>query len=78
MHMQSKSDNEFVALLKIVGSPLIPFHVPLEYCLSRPINVPSIVRLYHHAIYFVCFLGLVLRFDICFRFEFPPGLYYMV
>ncbi|CAG7903464.1 hypothetical protein BRARA_G02241 [Brassica rapa] len=42
MHMQSKSDNEFVALLKIVGSPLIPFHVPLEFCLSRPINVPSI------------------------------------
>ncbi|KAL0878063.1 hypothetical protein Bca101_027769 [Brassica carinata] len=42
MHLQSKSDNEFVALLKIVGSPLIPFHVPLEFCLSRPINDPSI------------------------------------
>lgn len=46
MHLQSKSDNEFVALLKIVGSPLIPFHVPLEFCLSRPINDTSIVRLY--------------------------------
>ncbi|VVA95327.1 unnamed protein product [Arabis nemorensis] len=42
MHLQSKSDNEFVALLKIVGSPLIPFHVPLEFCLSRPINDTSI------------------------------------
>ncbi|XP_010529523.1 PREDICTED: uncharacterized protein LOC104806359 [Tarenaya hassleriana] len=41
-HLQSKSDNEFVALLKIVGSPLIPFQVPLECCLSRPINDSSI------------------------------------
>ncbi|CDY68686.1 BnaCnng60090D [Brassica napus] len=36
MHMQSKSDNEFVALLKIVGSPLIPFHVPLEFSCCLP------------------------------------------
>lgn len=54
MHLQSKSDNEFVALLKIVGSPLIPFHVPLEFCLSRPINDTSIVRFLSFNLFCVC------------------------
>ncbi|XP_021284398.1 uncharacterized protein LOC110416681 [Herrania umbratica] len=38
-HLQAKSDNEFLALLKIVGAPLIPFQVHLEnYTLSGPLN----------------------------------------
>ena len=43
-HLQAKSDNEFLALLKIVGAPLIPFQVQLEnYTLPSPLNDCSIV-----------------------------------
>lgn len=43
-HLQAKSDNEFLALLKIVGATLIPFQVQLQnYTLSRPFNDCSIV-----------------------------------
>ncbi|KAK8623344.1 hypothetical protein V6N13_118230 [Hibiscus sabdariffa] len=38
-HLQAKSDNEFLALLKIVGAPLIPFQVHLLNCtLSSPLK----------------------------------------
>ncbi|GMJ04993.1 Boundary of ROP domain9 [Hibiscus trionum] len=38
-HLQAKSDNEFLALLKIVGAPLIPFQVHLLTCtLSSPLK----------------------------------------
>ncbi|TYI42991.1 hypothetical protein ES332_A01G137800v1 [Gossypium tomentosum] len=38
-HLQAKSDTEFLALLKIVGAPLIPFQVHLlNYTLSSPLR----------------------------------------
>ncbi|KAH7524078.1 hypothetical protein FEM48_Zijuj06G0080300 [Ziziphus jujuba var. spinosa] len=37
-HLSSRSNNEFVALLKLVGSPLIPFQVQSDDALTRPIN----------------------------------------
>ncbi|KAK8705637.1 hypothetical protein V6N13_049235 [Hibiscus sabdariffa] len=38
-HLQAKSDNEFLALLKIVGAPLIPFQAHLPNCtLSSPLK----------------------------------------
>ncbi|KAL5780467.1 hypothetical protein ACOSQ2_011204 [Xanthoceras sorbifolium] len=37
-HLQTKSNNEFTALLKLVGSPLIPFQIQLVNSPSRPIK----------------------------------------
>ncbi|KAJ6941480.1 hypothetical protein NC651_007302 [Populus alba x Populus x berolinensis] len=37
-HLQSKSDSEFIALLKLVGSPLIPFQVNPDQPLTRPLK----------------------------------------
>ncbi|KAJ6711124.1 LIPASE [Salix koriyanagi] len=37
-HLQSKSDNEFITLLKLVGSPLIPFQVHPDQPLTRPLK----------------------------------------
>ncbi|OMO75064.1 hypothetical protein COLO4_26336 [Corchorus olitorius] len=38
-HLQAKSDNEFLALLKLVGAPLIPFQVHLEnHTFTTPMN----------------------------------------
>ncbi|XP_039055768.1 uncharacterized protein LOC120198526 [Hibiscus syriacus] len=38
-HLQAKSDNEFLALIKIVGAPLIPFQVHLLSCaLTSPLK----------------------------------------
>lgn len=42
-HLQSKSDNEFIALLKLVGSPLIPFQVHPDQPLTRPLKDCTIV-----------------------------------
>ncbi|TXG52252.1 hypothetical protein EZV62_021421 [Acer yangbiense] len=41
-HLQAKSNNEFMALLKLVGSPLIPFQVQLVNSPSRPIKDSNI------------------------------------
>ncbi|EEF52553.1 uncharacterized protein LOC8288910 [Ricinus communis] len=35
-HLQAKSDNEFIALLKLVGSPLVPFQVHPDQPVTRP------------------------------------------
>jgi len=42
-HLQSKSDSEFIALLKLVGSPLIPFQVNPDQPLTRPLKDCNIV-----------------------------------
>ena len=42
-HLQSKSDNEFIALLKLVGSPLIPFQAHPDQPLTRPLKDCTIV-----------------------------------
>lgn len=41
-HLQAKSNNEFIALLKLVGSPLIPFQVRPDQPVTRPIRNCSI------------------------------------
>ncbi|KAI9200476.1 hypothetical protein LWI28_008561 [Acer negundo] len=41
-HLQAKSNNEFMALLKLVGSPLIPFQVQLVNSPIRPIKDSNI------------------------------------
>ncbi|KAB2628078.1 hypothetical protein D8674_032873 [Pyrus ussuriensis x Pyrus communis] len=41
-HLSSGSNNEFMALLKLVGSPLIPLQVHCDNALSRPIKDCSI------------------------------------
>ncbi|KAK2660510.1 hypothetical protein Ddye_007043 [Dipteronia dyeriana] len=41
-HLRAKSNNEFMALLKLVGSPLIPFQVKLVNSPSRPIRDSNI------------------------------------
>ncbi|KAF3446300.1 hypothetical protein FNV43_RR11479 [Rhamnella rubrinervis] len=41
-HLSSGSNNEFMALLKLVGSPLIPFQVQSDDALTRPIHDGSI------------------------------------
>ncbi|KAF2299916.1 hypothetical protein GH714_005950 [Hevea brasiliensis] len=41
-HLQSCSNNEFIALLKLVGSPLIPFQVHPDQPVTRPIKDCSI------------------------------------
>lgn len=43
-HFSSRSNNEFMALLKLVGSPLIPLQVHCDNALTRPIKDCSIVR----------------------------------
>lgn len=50
-HLQAKSNNEFMALLKLVGSPLIPFQVHPDQPLTRPIKDGSIVSM-HISIFF--------------------------
>jgi hypothetical protein len=42
-HLQSKSNTEFIALLKLVGSPLIPFQAHPDQPLTRPLKDCSIV-----------------------------------
>lgn len=42
-HLAAASSNEFMALLKLVGSPLIPFQVLPDQPLTRPIKDCSIV-----------------------------------
>lgn len=44
-HLSSGSRNEFLALLKLVGSPLIPFQVQADQALTRPLKGCSIVSL---------------------------------
>lgn len=51
-HLYSCSNNEFIALLKLVGSPLIPFQVQSDDALTRPIHdacnsIVSTTRMYH-------------------------------
>ncbi|WCJ35162.1 hypothetical protein M5689_016428 [Euphorbia peplus] len=41
-HLQAKSKNEFIALLKLVGSPLIPYQVHPGFPVTRPIRNCSI------------------------------------
>ncbi|KAM7272637.1 hypothetical protein ACFE04_027300 [Oxalis oulophora] len=41
-HLQAKSDNEFMALLKVVGAPLIPFQVHLNQGLTRLVKNSSV------------------------------------
>lgn len=43
-HLSSGTNNEFMALLKLVGSPLIPLQVHCDNALTRPIKDCSIVR----------------------------------
>lgn len=42
--LSSGSNNEFMALLKLVGTPLIPHQIQAADALSRPIRDASIVR----------------------------------
>lgn len=44
-HLSASSDNEFVALLKLVGCPLIPLQVQSDRTLTRPLKDSSIVSL---------------------------------
>ncbi|KDP38488.1 hypothetical protein JCGZ_04413 [Jatropha curcas] len=44
-HLQAKSDNEFIALLKLVGSPLIPIQIHTDQSVTRPITDGSIEAL---------------------------------
>ena len=48
-HLSSGSSNEFMALLKLVGSPLIPLQVQPD-ALSRPIKDGSLVSKQHKCI----------------------------
>ncbi|XP_031384877.1 uncharacterized protein LOC116198782 [Punica granatum] len=41
-HLSSGSSSEFMALLKLVGAPLIPFQVQSDHALTRPIRDGSI------------------------------------
>ncbi|KAF5739392.1 hypothetical protein HS088_TW12G00597 [Tripterygium wilfordii] len=41
-HLQAKSNNEFMALLKLIGSPLIPFRVQTDHALTVPLKDCSI------------------------------------
>ncbi|XP_034909708.1 uncharacterized protein [Populus alba] len=41
-HLQSKSNTEFIALLKLVGSPLIPFQAHPDQPLTRPLKDCSV------------------------------------
>ncbi|KAI5392980.1 uncharacterized protein LOC127096699 [Lathyrus oleraceus] len=41
-HLSATSNNEFIALLKLVGSPLIPLQVQCDHTLTRPLNDSSI------------------------------------
>ena len=45
-HLSSGSNSEFMALLKLVGSPLIPLQVQPGNALTRPIKDGSIVSTY--------------------------------
>lgn len=45
-HLAAASNNEFMALLKLVGTPLIPFQVQPDQPLTRPIKDCSIVSIY--------------------------------
>lgn len=45
-HLAAASNNEFMALLKLVGTPLIPFQVQPDEPLTRPIKDCSIVSIY--------------------------------
>lgn len=50
-HLQAKSDNEFLALLKIVGAPVLPFQVHLlNYTLPSPLRHCPIVSRKHIAL----------------------------
>ena len=46
-HLSAASNNEFMALLKLVGSPLIPVHVNSDQTLNwvRPLQEDSIVSI---------------------------------
>lgn len=59
-HLQAKSDNEFIALLKLVGSPLIPFQVHPDQPVTRSITDCSIVRFFFFLFFFLFFC-----FSIC-------------
>ncbi|RDX79346.1 hypothetical protein CR513_40237, partial [Mucuna pruriens] len=41
-HLSASSNNEFIALLKLVGCPLIPLQVQSDHTLTRPLNDSSI------------------------------------
>ncbi|KAF4346651.1 hypothetical protein G4B88_009914 [Cannabis sativa] len=43
-HLSSTSNNEFMALLKLVGSPLIPLQLHFGDALTRPVKSGSILQ----------------------------------
>lgn len=49
-HFSTSSNHEFIALLKLVGSPLIPFQVQSDHTLTRPLKGSSIVSIIHSLI----------------------------
>lgn len=44
-HLSATSNNEFIALLKLVGSPLIPLQVLCDHTLTRPLQDSNIVSI---------------------------------
>ncbi|KAK2398415.1 hypothetical protein QL285_048357 [Trifolium repens] len=42
LHLSATSNNEFIALLKLVGSPLIPLQVQCDHTLTRPLKDSNI------------------------------------
>lgn len=52
LHLLAGSSNEFMLLLKLIGSPLIPFQVRLDHSVTRPIKDCSIVSIYFLLFFF--------------------------
>lgn len=49
------ANNEFTALLKLVGAPLIPLQVQSDNTLTRPLKYCSIVRYHSRPFYLIPF-----------------------
>lgn len=47
-HFSASSNHEFIWLLKLVGSPLIPLQVQSDHTLTRPLKDSSIVSIHIH------------------------------
>lgn len=58
--LQARSNDEFIALLKLAGSPLVPFQVQFTYSLPKQIRDSSIVRLFSHLIFQKTILIIIL------------------
>jgi len=50
--LSAPSNNEFIALLKLVGAPLIPLQVQSDHTLTRPLRDCSIVSIHYISTFF--------------------------